>query len=241
MNTLKLTTKVATFAIVATCGAFALANDDDVKLIYPKPAAAIELDESTPQKRITPPVREESEFDPVTPLGQIKAVKESLDRIESAQEEVKTELKKSSRTLSDDDAFLSKFNALFPLLEKGAADSEKVRTDVEAVQKTASSLSLKIDTLQKTTENLRATVEAAQKTAASIEKIRTSRWTDYAVLAILALVILQIGARLVSFVANLYRASRARIEEQIYERAQQIVNNAKKKTTTSKTKKDATE
>ena len=229
-----------TVLILGACSllpAFALGADDDktTTLVYPAPAAEIELDNSTPAKRATPPVREESEFDPVTPLGQINAVKGALDRIEAAQEEVKSELKKSARTLSDDEGFLSRFNALFPLIERTAAEGEETKANVETLAKTTDGIAAKIDALQKTTENLRATVEAAQKTAASVEKIRTSRWTDYAVLAILALVLLQLGTRVVSFFANVVKSSRERLEAQIFERAQAIVNAKKTASSTTTT------
>ena len=227
-----------TLLILGACSllpslAFGADDDKTTTLIYPAPAAEIELDNSTPAKRATPPIREESEFDPVTPLGQIRAVKDSLDRQEAAIEELKSEVKKGARTLSDDEGFLSRFNALFPLIERTAAEGEETKTNVETLAKTTDGIATKLDALQKTTDNLRATVEAAQKTAASVEKIRTSRWTDYAVLAILALVLLQLGTRVVSFFANVVKSSRERLEAQIFERAQAIVN--AKKTTSSTT------
>ena len=227
-----------TLLIMGACSllpSLALAADDKTTtLIYPAPAAEIELDNSTPAKRATPPVREESEFDPVTPLGQIRAVKDSLDRQETAIEELKSELKKSARTLSDDEGFLSRFNSLFPLIERTAAEGEETKANVETLAKTTDGIAAKIDALQKTTENLRATVEAAQKTAASVERIRTSRWTDFAVIAILAVVVLQLGGRIVSFFVGIYKTSRERLEAEIYERAQAIVN-AKTKTTSATT------
>ena len=227
-----------TALILGACSlipSIALAADENktTTLVYPAPAAEIELDNSTPAKRATPPVREESEFDPVTPLGQIQAVKGALDRIEAAQEEVKNELRKSARTLSDDEGFLSRFNSLFPLIERTAAEGEETKANVETLAKTTDGIAAKIDALQKTTENLRATVEAAQKTAASVEKIRTSRWTDFAVIAILAVVVLQLGGRIVSFFVGIYKTSRERLEAEIYERAQAIVN--AKKTTSATT------
>ncbi len=228
-----------TVLILGVCSlipSFAFAADDDktTTLVYPAPAAEIELDNSTPAKRATPPVREESEFDPVTPLGQIRAVKDSLDRQEAAIEELKSEVKKGARTLSDDEGFLSRFNSLFPLIERTATDGEETKANVETLAKTTDGIAAKLDALQKTTENLKATVEAAQKTAASIEKIRTSRWTDFAVIAILAVVVLQLGGRIVSFFVGIYKTSRERLEAEIYERAQAIVN-AKTKTTSATT------
>lgn len=224
-----------TVLILGACSflpAFAFGADDETTtLVYPAPAAEIELDNSTPAKRATPPVREESEFDPVTPLGQIQAVKGALDRIEAAQEEVKSELRKSARTLSDDDAFLSRFNSLFPILEKSA-------TDVEVLTKATDGITAKIDALQKTTENLKATVEAAQKTAASVERIRTSRWTDFVVLAILALVVLQLIGKVGTFVVGLVKQSRERLDARVYELAEKLVKS--KTTSATTTEKKAT-
>lgn len=202
------------------CGVCALfpsfafgAEEETTKLVYPTPAAEIELDNSTPAKRITPPIREESELDPVTPLGQIRAVKDSLDRLEAAQDEMRAELKKSARTLSDDEGFLTRFNSLFPLLEKNAVNGEETKENVGSLLRASDGIAAKIDALQKTTENLRATVEAAQKTAASVERIRTSRWTDYAVIAILALVLLQLLGKVGAFVATRISATRSRLAE----------------------------
>ena len=211
------------------------ADDQTTTLVYPAPAAEVELDNSTPAKRATPPVREETEFDPVTPLGQIRAVKDSLERLEAAQEEIQAELRKSARTLSDDEGFLSKFNNLFPLIERTANDGEAIKTDVDALMKTTDGIGVKIDALAKTTENLRATVEAAQKTVESVEKIRTSRWTDYAVVAILALVLLQLLGKAGAVAVKAFQASRERLDARVYELAEQLVKSKQNKTTTKKT------
>ena len=222
-------------ALTAIIPATTNADDQTTTLVYPAPAAEVELDNSTPAKRATPPVREETEFDPVTPLGQIRAVKDSLERLEAAQEEIQAELRKSARTLSDDEGFLSRFNSLFPLIERTANDGEAIKTDVDALMKTTDGIGAKIDALAKTTENLRATVEAAQKTVESVEKIRTSRWTDYAVVAILALVLLQLLGKAGAVAVKAFQASRERLDARVYELAEQLVKSKQNKTTTKKT------
>ena len=67
---------MATFTFAAAT----FADDGEVRLIYPTDAAAAELDSSRPEKRIEPPVRELSEQDVLTPLGQVRAVMTSLGR-----------------------------------------------------------------------------------------------------------------------------------------------------------------
>ena len=203
------------FAIAATTGY----GQEEVKVVYPSSATEIAgVDSSTVSKRAEPPVREESEFDPVTPIGQIRAVRDSLTRTEEALEEIRTALKK------DDEGLLS---SLFPLAKKSADDGAATKSNVETLLKTTDGIGAKLDALAQTTENLRATVEAAQKTAASIEKIRTSRWTDFAVFAILALVAIQLLAKVGSVIAGVVQSSRERLEARIYEKAEQLVQTRK--------------
>lgn len=206
---------IVLFAIAATTGY----GQEEVKVVYPSSATEIAgVDSSTVSKRAEPPVREESEFDPVTPIGQIRAVRDSLTRTEEALEEIRTALKK------DDEGLLS---SLFPLAKKSADDGAATKSNVETLLKTTDGIGAKLDALAQTTENLRATVEAAQKTAASIEKIRTSRWTDFAVFAILALVAIQLLAKVGSVIAGVVQSSRERLEARIYEKAEQLVQTRK--------------
>ena len=203
------------FAIAATTSY----GQEEVKVVYPSSATEIAgVDSSTVSKRAEPPVREESEFDPVTPIGQIRAVRDSLTRTEEALEEIRTALKK------DDEGLIS---SLFPLAKKSADDGAATKSNVETLLKTTDGIGAKLDALAQTTENLRATVEAAQKTAASIEKIRTSRWTDFAVFAILALVAIQLLAKVGSVIAGVVQSSRERLEARIYEKAEQLVQTRK--------------
>lgn len=174
---------------------------EDVKLVYPADAAAAELDDSTASKRIEPPVRENSEQDVVTPLGQVREILSSLKEIEAKQSALARDVG-SLKTLD--------LSNVFPLLEKTEAEQKEILSSVETVATTSRGLVAKIDQLQKTTENLRATVEGVQKTAASVEAIRTSRWTDWAVVVILALIVCQLvwkfGAGILARVAERRRA-----------------------------------
>jgi|LSQX01.1.fsa_nt_gb hypothetical protein len=159
----------------------------DVKVVYPTTATDVaELDSSTPAKRAEPPVRETNEFDPTTPIGQIRRVLETLDKLEADNATLQARLQG-----------LEKLDALIPLLEKDSQRAEALTANVENLLQSSRLMGGKIDDLKQTTENLRATVEAVQKTAASIESIRQSRWTDYAVLAILAIVLIQLSYRVI--------------------------------------------
>lgn len=170
MRRLSYLTKAAGAAVFCLWIAGGAPAAEEVKLIYPTDAAAAELDNSRPEKRIEPPVREEAEIDVVTPLGQVKSVLDSLETIEASQTALARDIA-NLRTLDLSNAF--------PLIEKTAEGQKEVLS--------------RIDQIQKTTENLRASIEAAQKTAESVERIRTSRWTDFAVLAILVLLLCQIA------------------------------------------------
>lgn len=77
--------RIIMFILFALGGAAATCADDAVKLVYPIEATNAALDASTPAKRVTPPVVEDSEYDPVTPIGQIRSILESLGTIEEKQ------------------------------------------------------------------------------------------------------------------------------------------------------------
>lgn len=229
------------FVIAIAATTLRVFAQEEVKVVYPSQATEIaELDSSTVSKRAEPPVREESEFDPVTPIGQIKAVRDALSRLEDAV----ASLRSASR--QDDDALVAKLgerlptrqrvDEIFPLLIKSSEDGAEAKSGVASLLKTTDGLGAKIDSLAKTTENLRATVESAQKTAASIEKIRTSRWTDYAVIAILALVLIQLVGKVGAFVATRISATRSRFAElaEAYELAKAELAKKQPKETKSK-------
>ena len=98
-------------------------------------------------------------------------------------------------------------------LSTGAAKADEIETDVNELLKSNKLIGGRIEELAKATSDLRATVEAAQKTATSVERIRTSRWTDYAIIAILALMTLNIVVKTFAFVG-----SRAKIFLRVWER-----------------------
>lgn len=77
--------RIIMFILFALGGAATTCADDAVKLVYPIEATNAALDASTPAKRVTPPVVEDSEYDPVTPIGQIRSILESLGTIEENQ------------------------------------------------------------------------------------------------------------------------------------------------------------
>ncbi len=191
---------------------------EDMTLIYPTTATAIsELDSSTPSKRTEPPVRETSEYDPSTPIGQIRRVLETLDKLEADNANLQARLQG-----------LEKIDALIPLLEKDSERAEYMTANLESLLQSSRLMGGKIDDLKRTTENLRATVEAAQKTAASVERIRTSRWTDYAVLAILGLAVLQLLSKTGGFLVMRIKAFFKRLEDltKANDLAQQLLNAA---------------
>ncbi|MGN1063780.1 MAG: hypothetical protein ACI4QC_00065 [Thermoguttaceae bacterium] len=219
---MKHTVTFTAFAFALACALTAPAGAEDVKLVYPSDAAAIELDNSTPAKRIEPPVREESEQDVVTPLGQIRAVLASLQAIEENQEEV-----------ARDVAALKKLDVsnLFPVVEKSAEDQKALAQTVDGVALSVKNAAAKIDALQQTVADLRATVESVEKTAASVERIRTSRWTDYCVIAILALVLIQLIWRAVAAIGGGVKARAQKWQEMAaaYELAKKQLAEAKAK------------
>lgn len=183
-------------------------------LVYPTAAADTELDNSTPAKRITPPIREESEYDPVTPIGQIRAIVDTLNTLETQQNALIETVGKLRLDENKD---------VLPILERSSRNQDAIGTNVNALLDSTKGIAVKIDSLAKTTADLRATVESVQKTAASVERIRTSRWTDFAVIAILALVIVQIIWRVVSSLVGWVKARAERWHEMAaaYELAKQ--------------------
>lgn len=176
--------KILTFVIATFISSATVFSQEITTLVYPAEAADTELDNSTPAKRITPPVREDTEYDPVTPIGQIKAIVDTLNTLEANQNALIETVRKLG---------LDENKEVLPILERGARAQDAIGTNVETLLESSKGIASKIDSLQKTTADLRASVEAVQKTAASVERIRTSRWTDFAVVAILALVLIQLA------------------------------------------------
>lgn len=189
----------------------------DVQLIYPTTAIDVtELDSSTPSKRAEPPVRETAEFDPMTPIGQIRGINESLKRLEEDLAKIQ-EMKG-----------LDEVNRILPFLEREAETSETISTNVESIIKTTGALGARIEELQKAAEDIRATVESVQKTMETINKLRESKWTDYAILAILAIFVLQLGGKTGGFLVMRIKAFFKRLEDltKANDLAQQLLNAA---------------
>ena len=180
--------------VLAAAFAAPVFAQDEARLVYPSAAADSELDCWTPAKRVVPPTREDAELDPVTPIGQIRGVLDDLDAVKSQNASILDKLGK---------------------LQLESRDAEATKTSVDALVESSRTVGEKLDDLKKTTENLRATVEAAQKTAASVERIRTSRWTDCAVIAILGLVLLQLVWKAWSAVANKIKARAQKWREMV--------------------------
>lgn len=194
--------KHAFFLTTALLATTPLSADEpeEIKVVYPAAAAVVELDSSTPSKRAEPPVRETSEFDPVTPLGQIQNVLESLTRIEKKQEELRDVAKSLDST-----ALLDDLRELFPSkndAEELSQNSTASLSKLAELSKSTNESIAKLAELSKTIEDVRATVESIQATAETVERIRASRWTDYAVIATLALIAIQIIGKVAAVVVN---------------------------------------
>lgn len=170
----------------------------EVTVVYPTQATeAVELDSSTPAKRVEPPTREDSEIDPVTPLGQIRAVLESLTRLETSQKSLEAQIKKTPQ--GDN------------LAQK--ADVTSIMTALTTGSEERAGLGERLDKLRETTENLRKTMEAIAEASESIEKLHDSKWSNYALIAILALMILQVVAKGGSFVYGNIKSAISRWEQ----------------------------
>lgn len=175
-----------------TFGATAVADDGEVRLIYPTDAAALELDSSSPEKRIEPPVREFSEQDVVTPLGQVRAVLTSLDDIRADLAALKT-------------ADFARFAPALAAIEQKQAEIENV---VGAIRP-------KIDELAKLPDavaDLRATFEAAQKTTESAERT-VDKLTRLAIYATFVLVVLIVVGKFGSIIVARIKKRSADVAE----------------------------
>lgn len=222
--------RILAFALVLglVCVPAALADapqaepQQDVQLIYPTTAIDVtELDSTTPSKRAEPPAPETAEFDPVTPIGQIRGINESLKRVEEDLAKIQ-EMKG-----------LDEVNRILPFLEREAETSEAISTNVESIIKTTGALGTKIEELQKAAEDVRATVESVQATMEAVNKLRESKWTDYAILAILAIFVLQLGGKTGGFLFGKINAIRRKFADlaEAYEVAQKQLAENDTKTT----------
>lgn len=149
-------------AFAFACALTAPASAEDVKLVYPSDAAAIELDNSTPAKRIEPPVREDSEQDVVTPLGQIRDVLNSLDSIEAATESIKKDMKTFD------------LSGIFPLLEKTNKGQEALTANVTELMSVVKAFDGRISAIEKATENIKEAVEKGNEFMANAKDVAST-------------------------------------------------------------------
>ena len=188
------------FVLTAFAGAPAFAGDEPTMLVYPTAAAQTELDNSTPAKRITPPVREDTEYDPVTPIGQINGIITTLNALSAGQEAIKENQSSLAEVIGK--LQLGENKDLLPLLERGAKEQSEIAAKLD-----------KLADVPQMITDLRASVESVEKTTANIKAIRQSRWTDFCVVAILTILLLQLVWYVVSTVLKFIQQRAQMLEE----------------------------
>ena len=186
--------------MAAFAAAPAFAGDEPTMLVYPAAAAQTELDNSTPAKRITPPVREDTEYDPVTPIGQIRGIVTTLNELTAGQEAIKENQSALAEIVGK--LQLGENKDLLPLLERGAKEQSEIVAKLD-----------KLADVPKMITDLRASVESIEKTTANIKAIRQSRWTDFCVVAILTILLLQLVWYVVSTILKYIQARAQMFEE----------------------------
>lgn len=218
------------FALFLFCGASVVAAGEelDVKLVYPAQAADTEaLDSSTPAKRVVPPVLEETEVDPVTPLGQIRTVLNSLAGVESAQSKIMEDVASLRRQL----ASAPKATDVSSALEKVFPPNFDVRNlasknDFESIRAALINVSQERTTI----------IEAINKLAkAQAKNAVKSKLFDVGVAVILILVLMQVVARVGGKAIEAWRAAIRRRNEEIMKAALETVEARKSAGTTDKT------
>lgn len=188
------------FVLTAFAGAPAFAGDEPTMLVYPTAAAQTELDNSTPAKRITPPVREDTEYDPVTPIGQINGIVTTLNALTAGQEAIKENQSSLAEVIGK--LQLGENKDLLPLLERGAKEQSEIAAKLD-----------KLADVPQMITDLRASVESVEKTTANIKAIRQSRWTDFCVVAILTILLLQLVWYVVSTILKFIQQRAQMLEE----------------------------
>ncbi len=206
------------FALFLFCGASVVAagEDHEIKLVYPAQAADTEaLDSSTPAKRVVPPVFEETEIDPVTPLGQIRGVLNSLAGVESAQSKIMEDVASLRRQL----ASAPKATDVSSALEKVFPPNFDVRNlasknDFESIRAALINVSQERTTIIEAIDNL---AKAQAKNAVK------SKLFDVGVAVILILVLMQVVARVGGKAIEAWRAAIRRRNEEIMKAALETV------------------
>lgn len=206
------------FALILFCGASVVAagEDHEIKLIYPAQAADTEaLDSSTPAKRVVPPVFEETEIDPVTPLGQIRGVLNSLAGVESAQSKIMEDVASLRKQL----ASAPKASDVSTALERVFPPNFDVRNlasknDFESIRAALINVSQERTTIIEAIDNL---AKAQAKNAVK------SKLFDVGVAVILILVLMQVVARVGGKAIEAWRAAIRRRNEEIMKAALETV------------------
>ena len=189
--------------VLATVSAYAEDSQPEVKLVYPSSAAfAGSLDSSTPAKRATPPVKEETEIDPVTPIGQIRNVVNSLEAIEGKQADLMKAIRENNRAVDLSSVANKKdVQSIFDELANAASERASIAEGVQAAVNVGTAIEEKVDALSKS------------------EPPKRSRFIDGCVVLIVFLVLIQLLSKGVSAVVETYRERAKEREEAIAARA----------------------
>lgn len=218
------------FALILFCGASVVAagEDHEIKLVYPAQAADSEtLDSSAPTKRVVPPVFEETEIDPVTPLGQIRGVLNSLAGVESAQAKI-----------VEDIASLRKQLASAPMGADVSAALEKVfppNFDVRTLASKNDFASIRAALLNASQERTTITEAIDNLVKTQAKNAVKSKLFDIGVAVILILVLIQVVTRVGGKAVEVWRAAIRRRNEEIMKAALETVEARKSAGTTDKT------
>lgn len=175
-------------AVALAAGA---AFGQDVKLVYPSDAASIELDNSTPAKRIEPPVREASESDVVTPLGQVSSVLNTLANLEEGQARLEAKIERELASIKGIDV-----SGIVEELARARAERGKIAEEVSTIGKAV-----------------------ASGAVASVARSTRDALTDFCVFLIVFLVLIQVAAKVVIFAVKWTKKKREERDNAIAARA----------------------
>lgn len=207
----------------------------EVRLVYPSTAANVEtLDSSTPAKRAVPPTRESAEVDPVTPIGQIRSVVNSLAAIEESQQALAADVAALKKRAPEDRtkelldairdnahvdlssvATKNDVKTIYEELANASQEREAIAEGIRATVKNGATLDEKLDALSSDATNIQESVDAIPTTAAS----KRSRLIDGCVVIIVVLVFLQIVCRIGATVYKTLNDRAKQREEELAARA----------------------
>lgn len=195
------------FVLTAFAAAPAFAGDEPTMLVYPTAAAQTELDNSTPAKRITPPVREDTEYDPVTPIGQINGIITTLNTLTAGQEAIK----ENQNTLAEivGKLQLGENKDLFPLLERGAKEQSEIAAKLDKLADVPQMIRDLNSAIDKSSDK----IDKLEKITANVRAINENRAVLYLLIAILALLLSQLVWYVVSMVLKFIQQRAQMLEE----------------------------